>query len=240
MRSNRGWMLLAVLAVLVLLAYHTGEVLGLSAARPANVVTQVPIAEKAVALTFDDGPTPRWTPQVLALLTQEHVPATFFVIGQQVARYPNLVADEVKAGMEVGNHGFQHRLLRRLDARAVAAEVQQAADLIEGAGAPAPRLYRLPAGVYDRTALEVLGQLGYTVIGWSVDPRDWRHRYTAQQMEQMVLRQVGPGAIIIFHDGTNSSQATLDAVRAIIPALRQQGYRFVTVSQLLSLVKGRL
>jgi peptidoglycan/xylan/chitin deacetylase (PgdA/CDA1 family) len=238
--GTRGWWVILGALVLAILAYHTGSVVTAEANRPAPLVTSVPISEKAVALTFDDGPTPKWTPKILELLKAEGVRATFFVIGQQAVKYPHLIAEEVESGMEIGNHGFDHVILRGKTPATIAQEVNAAAEAIEAAGAPAPRLYRLPAGVHDKTALTVLGELGYTVIGWSVDPRDWRHRYTADQMLKLVEKQVGPGRIIIFHDGTNGSQATVDAVRLVITTLRREGYRFVTVGQLLSLVKGRL
>jgi peptidoglycan/xylan/chitin deacetylase (PgdA/CDA1 family) len=233
---------MAVLAAAVLAvgAYRAGLGVGAAVAAPARVVTEVPTSEKVVAFTFDDGPTARWTPQILGILRADKVPATFFVIGQEVVRHPELVTQEVQAGMEIGNHGFRHRRLRGLDRAAIVDEVRQGAQAIETAGAPAPTLYRLPAGVWDRTALSTLGSLGYTVVGWSVDPQDWRHRFTAQQMTDLVLKTVRPGAIVIFHDGTNSSAATVDAVRALIPALKGQGYRFVTVGQLLRINKSRI
>jgi peptidoglycan/xylan/chitin deacetylase (PgdA/CDA1 family) len=220
--------------------YRAGLAVGAAAAAPARVVTEVPTSEKVVAFTFDDGPTRKWTPQILDVLRSNKVPATFFVIGQEVVRHPDLVAEEVRSGMEIGNHGFRHRRLRGLDRSAIVEEVRQGAQAIETAGAPAPTLYRLPAGIWDRTALSVLGSLGYTVIGWSVDPQDWRHRFTAEQMEDLVLKTVRPGAIVIFHDGTNSSTATVEAVRALIPALKAAGYRFVTVSQLLRVNRSRI
>jgi peptidoglycan/xylan/chitin deacetylase (PgdA/CDA1 family) len=236
---RRGWIGMGA-AVLVLLAYHLGGAVTAAATRPAPLVTSVPTAEKVVALTFDDGPTPRWTPAILNLLKEEHVKATFFVIGRQVARYPHLVEQEVRDGMEIGSHGSQHLILRNRSEAAIRTEVEEAAQLIQVAGAPAPRLYRLPAGIYDRQALSVLGALGYTVIGWSVDPRDWRHRLTAEQMLSLVQKQVGPGGIIIFHDGTNGSQATVEATKLVIETLKKEGYRFLTVGQLLKVVNGRL
>jgi peptidoglycan/xylan/chitin deacetylase (PgdA/CDA1 family) len=231
-----GWMLVvgAVLA-----AYLLGQRVGVAEARPAPVVTQVPVGQKVVALTFDDGPTARWTPKILAILKAAGIRATFFVIGQQATRYPYLIAEEVHMGMEVGNHGQNHRRLTGISAAAMRQEVDAGAASIMAAGAPRPRLYRMPAGVYSQTALSILGQLGYTVIGWSVDPQDWRHRWSAEQMLAIVERQVTPGAIIIFHDGTNGSAATVETVRLVIAQLKRQGYRFVTVGQLLKMAGTR-
>jgi peptidoglycan/xylan/chitin deacetylase (PgdA/CDA1 family) len=209
------------------------------AASPAALISRVPTTHKWLALTFDDGPTPTWTPRILAVLEANRVPATFFVIGQQVERYPQLVQQEVKAGMEIGNHGYRHQVLRRRDPGSVRKEVEDNAHLLQSLGVPKPTLYRLPAGVSDPTAMAVLGELGYRVIGWTIDPRDWRHRFSAEQMAQLVIRNAQPGAIIIFHDGTNSSAATVQAVSTLIPALKQQGYQFVTVGRLLSVLPQR-
>ncbi len=106
-------------------------------------------------------------------------------------------------------------------------------------GAPNPTLYRIPGGASDSVALGVLGELGYSVIGWTIDTRDWRHRLTSEQLAQHVEKRASPGAIIIFHDGPNGSQATVDAVSTIIPALEKEGYRFATVKELLRLERPR-
>lgn len=205
--------------------------------RPAAVIKSVLTTKKVVALTFDDGPTPKWTPKVLQVLKDNHVRATFFVIGSHATQRPLLLKEEVDAKMEVGNHGFQHIILRNKSADAVKQEIQQNEALLTSLGVPKPRVYRLPAGSSDTTALKVLGEMGYKVIGWSVDTRDWRRRYSADHMAKLVEKQAAPGAIIIFHDGPNSSQATVDAVKQIIPALKAQGYTFDTVSQMLKLEK---
>ncbi len=200
---------------------------------PAVIVKSVPTTKRVAALTFDDGPSPKWTSDILRILHQNHVKATFFVVGKEAARFPQYLQEEIKAGMEIGSHGYRHRTLRGLSETAVEQDISQNASTLEALGARPLRLYRLPGGGSDATALRVLGRLGYTVIGWSVDPRDWRHIYSAQQMTRMVDKQIRPGGIIIFHDGPNSSQATVDAVANIIPQLKQEGYRLVTVGQLL-------
>lgn len=202
---------------------------------PAVVVRSVPTLKKVVALTFDDGPTRKWTPEILGVLKRNHVKATFFIVGSQVLRYPQYLQEEIKDGMDIGSHGARHVTLRGKSAEVVEREVKDNQVLLESLGAKKPTLYRLPGGNSDKVALTVLGKLGYTVIGWSVDPRDWRHRYSADQMTTIVMKHVEPGAIVIFHDGPNSSKATVDAVSKIIPELKREGYRLVTVQHL---VKG--
>lgn len=210
---------------------------------PAMVVRSVPTLKKEVALTFDDGPTKKWTPEVLRVLDHDHVKATFFIVGTEAVRFPQYLQLELKDHMEIGSHGARHVTLRGKSAAVVEKDVTDNQEILESLGVPKLKLYRLPGGMSDKVALTVLGKLGYVVVGWSVDPRDWRHRYTAEQMTELVVKHTEPGSIIIFHDGPNSSQATVDAVQAIIPRLKQEGYRFVTVGQLikgLSQPKNRL
>jgi peptidoglycan/xylan/chitin deacetylase (PgdA/CDA1 family) len=205
--------------------------------RPAPIIKQVLTTQKVAALTFDDGPTRTWTPKVLQVLEDNHVPATFFVIGSHAIQRPELLKSEVDAKMEIGSHGYQHIILRNKDANAVKQEIQQNEALFTSLGVPKPTVYRLPAGASDTTALRVLGEMGYKVIGWSIDTRDWRRKYSGQEMADKVMKQIQPGSIIIFHDGPNSSQATVDAVKTIVPELKKQGYKFDTVSQMLKLEK---
>ncbi|WP_053958301.1 polysaccharide deacetylase family protein [Sulfobacillus thermosulfidooxidans] len=207
--------------------------LHLTSAAVAPIIRQAMTPHKVVALTFDDGPSPRWTPKVLAVLHKDHVHATFFIIGSHALRHPALVRDEQRAGMDIESHGHQHLILRHRTAAEVRQEVEYNAHILKSLGVPHPTLYRLPGGAADPIALQVLGQMGYRVIGWSIDPRDWQHRYSAAQMVHRIATQIHPGAIIIFHDGPNGSQATVDTVAQIIPALKRDGYRFLTVPQLL-------
>lgn len=205
--------------------------------RPAPVIKSVLTTKKVIALTFDDGPTPKWTPKVLQVLKENHVKATFFVIGSHAMQRPALLKEEVDAKMEIGSHGYEHIILKNKSPEAVKQEIQQNEALLTSLGVPKPSVYRLPAGSSDSTALRVLGEMHYKVIGWSIDTRDWRRRFSADHMAQQVEKQAAPGSIVIFHDGPNSSQATVDAVKQLIPALKQQGYQFDTVSQMLKLEK---
>ncbi|CAB1128778.1 NodB homology domain-containing protein [Candidatus Hydrogenisulfobacillus filiaventi] len=226
-----------------LAGWASAVLLAAAAAAPARaasalVVSRVPTTDKVAALSFDDGPTAKWTPRVLQVLTAHHVPATFFIIGSQANRYPELIREEVKAGMEIGSHGATHLTLRARSAEQVQREVEENAAILTALGAPKPRLYRLPGGRSDAVSLDVLGRMGYTVIGWTIDTRDWQRRYSADHMARQVLREIRPGSIIIFHDGTNSSTATVQAVEQIIPRLQAEGYRLVTVGELVRRLEG--
>jgi peptidoglycan-N-acetylglucosamine deacetylase len=201
-------------------------------ARLAPTVRGVPIAQKVVALTFDDGPSPRYTQQILDALRQNGARATFFLIGQEAVRQPALVKAEAKAGMEVANHGMHHLLLRGKSESEVESEATEAADVIQELTGKRPTLYRLPQGVGDTTARAALGRLGYVVINWSVDTRDYL-RQSPEQLVARAMRQMAPGRIIIFHDGGGNRQASVDAVKMLLPELKAQGYTVTTVSDLL-------
>ncbi len=203
------------------------------ALRMAQMIKAVPTDKKLIAFTFDDGPNRRWTPQVLSLLAQHHAHATFFVIGQEVTRCPDVIQSISRAGMEIGNHGMHHRWLRNLTEEAVKADITGGADAIVAAGGPRPYLYRLPAALADDAARRTLGALHYTVVSWSIDTRDWRRGTSSQRIAQTVMREAAPGKIVIMHDGPAHREATLAALREVLPALQARGYRIVTVGDLL-------
>lgn len=207
------------------------------APRPVRQVRSVHVPIKAVALTFDDGPNPTYTPAILNLLRQYGAKATFFVIGRELMRYPQIVRQEIKQGDEVGNHGMNHLTLNGLDPTAIEAEVQPVEREVTAIAGNRPTLYRLPRGIGDQRALRTLADLGYTTVYWSVDTHDYLRR-SPQAVADQVLREVQPGSIVIFHDGGGNRQNTVTALQTILPALREQGYQMVTVSQLLELAQG--
>ena len=203
-----------------------------AATRIAPTIRGVPVPDKVVALTFDDGPSPRYTPMVLDILRHDGAHATFFVIGQEAVRHGALVRAEARAGMEVANHGMHHMILRGRTESEVESEANEAADVIRQLTGRRPALYRLPQGVGDPAAMAALGRLGYIVINWSVDTRDYI-RQTPDALVARAMRQVAPGRIIIFHDGGGDRSASVEAVRMLLPRLKAEGYTVTTVSDLL-------
>jgi len=224
--------LLAALA-LALAAAPLARAAAPPAPRPAMMIKAVPTQKKLIAFTFDDGPNRRYTPQVLDLLRRYHAKATFFLIGQEVVRFPDVVGQIQKAGMEIGNHGMHHKWLHKLSGDAIGEEIQGGADAITAAGGRRPYLYRLPGGYSSSEASQVLGRLGYTIVGWSVDTRDWRMRATADSVERIVLRDAQPGRIVIMHDGSIHREGTIAALGKVLPELERQGYKIVSVGDLL-------
>ncbi len=225
---------LAMLFVGLGLGGATAAGAAVAAPVPVRVVRAVPVPVKAVALTFDDGPSATYTPEVLSLLQQYAAKATFFVVGREVVRHPQLIRQEAQDGMEIGNHGFNHLTVRGLDPVAIQAEAKPVEQEITAITGNRPTLYRLPRGQGDPRSLRALADMGYTVVAWNIDTMDYLRR-TPQAIAQQVETQVRPGSIVIFHDGGGNRSSTVAALRLLLPVLRQRGYRMVTVSQLLEL-----
>lgn len=197
----------------------------------AQTISYVSTIHKVVAITIDDGPHYKVTPEILAVLKEKQVKATFFVLGTNVAQNPQLLAQEVADGHEIGTHTYSHPLLTKLDSKKIAEEFDKAEKILLQATAPKPTLFRPPGGFYNSQVIEVAHQRGYTVVLWSVDPRDWSCPPTEKVVAQ-VVSEVKPGSIILLHDG-QYPLPTPQALRAIIDHLRKNGYEFVTVSELL-------
>ena len=196
----------------------------------AQTISKVSTTQKVVALTIDDGPNNRVTPEILAILKEKHVKVTFFVIGENVEHFPKLLAQEVAAGHEIGTHTYSHPSLSKLDSNKLVEEFDKAEKVITPT-APKPTLFRPPGGFYNHQVIETAHQRGYTVILWSVVPRDWSRPSTEKVVER-VLRNIKPGSIILLHDG-QYPLPTPQALGIIIDRLRAQEYDFVTVSELL-------
>jgi peptidoglycan/xylan/chitin deacetylase (PgdA/CDA1 family) len=195
---------------------------------------------KQVAITFDDGPS-RWTAEILNTFRAHAARATFFVLGERVGGAEGVLLQAVRDGHELGNHTFTHPRCSKLDAAELADELERTQARIERAVGARPRIVRPPHGdgpdAVDAAAVP-LG-LAQTVL-WSVDPEDWREP-PAETIAEHVLNVVEPGAIVLLHDGFsshesphhNTRQATVDAVRLLVPELIAAGYELVTVSELL-------
>jgi peptidoglycan/xylan/chitin deacetylase (PgdA/CDA1 family) len=191
---------------------------------------------RRIALTFDDGPDPTWTPRILKLLSARDVPATFFVIGERAARSPNLVREMVGAGHEVGNHSWSHRSLWFCTPQRTAIEITRAHELLSDLTGGAPRYYRPPWGMVNAPMFAVLRRHQLQCLFWSVQPEGLRPVSAAIQV-QRVLSRARPGAIVDLHDaeGTPAAPERLyEALPAMIDGLRRDGYELTTISDLLA------
>jgi peptidoglycan-N-acetylglucosamine deacetylase len=234
---RRVCLALVILAVLLAALWYfvenpTSQMFG-------HTVTRVPLQQKIVALTFDDGPNPPYTNEIVRYLHSQHVVATFFVVGRAVQAHPDVVREEVAAGDALGNHTWDHAHLVLERPAHIEREISQAEEAIQKATGIRTYLFRPPFGARDYAVLNVAKRMGFTVIMWSVPlPRDWQNPPPAV-IRDRVLRYVKDGSIIVLHDGnrgrSGNREASVQATKLIVQALRAQGYRFVTVPELLRL-----
>jgi peptidoglycan-N-acetylglucosamine deacetylase len=183
----------------------------------------------AVALTFDDGPWPHTTAQILAILVQRQAPATFFVVGRQAQRYPDLVRQEVAAGMAVGSHSYGHpQPFDRLPVPRIRDEIAHGRRSLVPLGVRSVG-FRPPGGATSATILATAQGLGDRTVLWSVDPADWQRSVTSDQLVWRVLAAVRLGAIVLLHDGGGNRSATVAALPAIIDGLRRLGLTLTVV-----------
>ncbi len=193
-------------------------------ALPASAHTGA--AGKVLYLTFDDGPNPTWTPQILEVLKQYHAQATFFVVGQQAAQYPDLVQDITDAGHIVGNHTWSHRSFEGMGRAEFEDEVRRTVDSLGPLSGAISPLLRPPYGTISEAGRAWAAELGLQVVKWDIDSRDWAEGPTAEGVSSLVISQAAPGRIVLMHDCGGDREATVAALQIILPTLGQDGYVF--------------
>ena len=194
---------------------------------------------RLVALTFDDGPSARYTPAILRRLRAAGARATFFMVGESVLREPGIVRAAVRAGHEIGNHTFGHSRLPDLSSAAVAWELRAGARALERAGAPTPRYARPPWGDFDDRVGAIAAAQGSPLIGWDVVLDKALHGGDVVARVGALVARVRPGSIILAHDGRGTRESTL-AAPPLLARLRERGFQLVTVSELLRTVEHGL
>jgi peptidoglycan-N-acetylglucosamine deacetylase len=214
-------------------------------------IDQIGAAKKKLAITFDDGPAQRWTPQILDVLKEKNVPATFFVIGLDASQWPDVLRREYAEGHEIGNHTYTHPSWDDISKTQIRWELNLTQRLIESTIGVKSILFRPPYGIdHQPEYAEEVAQLpsaqdmGYLIVGQKIDPHDWQSRdgkqIPAKEIIDGVLRQADEGNIILFHDGGGDRSQTVAALPKIIDALRAQGYQFVSVSDLIGKTRAEV
>jgi len=190
-------------------------------------------AGKFVALTFDDGPHETQTDEILAVLQEYGVRATFFPIGQNIAAHPDIIRRVHEAGHEIGNHTYTHATVSKLTDQKLTQELDATAALLKEQCGITPTVFRPPGGDISESAVRLVNELGYRYVLWSwrVDTRDWAS-VSVDSVINTVLDNVRDGDVILFHDYVAGVSPTAKALTVIIPALQERGYQFVTVSEL--------
>jgi cellulose synthase/poly-beta-1,6-N-acetylglucosamine synthase-like glycosyltransferase/peptidoglycan/xylan/chitin deacetylase (PgdA/CDA1 family)/spore germination protein YaaH len=214
-------------------------------------IDQIGAADKKIAITFDDGPDPRWTPKILDILKREHVPATFFVIGLDASQSPELLRREYAEGHEIGNHTYTHPAWDEISKTQARWELNLTQRLIESTLGVKTILFRPPYGIDHQpeyaeevAQLPFAQEMGYLIIGQKIDPHDWQVVHgkpnPASEILDQVLQQANDGNIILFHDGGGDRSQTIAALPQVIDTLRARGYTFVSVPDLLGKTRAQV
>ncbi len=199
-----------------------------------QILWRMPAATRAVYLTFDDGPDPTWTPEILRILGEHQARATFFVVGEKADLYPELVRAAAAAGHSIGSHACQHRSLLFASRHHIHDQLDQADAAIAAAAGFAPRLFRPPYGRFGPAMLAATRDCGKQLVLWQVDSRDYSSRSTPAAIVRRVLRHLQPGTIILLHDGHQRSATTVTALSELLPLLTVRGYRCLPLSQMVT------
>jgi peptidoglycan/xylan/chitin deacetylase (PgdA/CDA1 family) len=226
MKSRAGSLITGIITVLAVTVFVPNPSLisatstGATGPPVAEDLAAVPVAYAGtVYLTFDDGPHPTYTPQVLSLLRKYGVKAVFFEIGQNISNYPSITRNLRSYGMKIGNHTWSHPDLTTLSSSSVTWQLNK----MESALGYRPRCVRPPYGAYNSRIATIIADRGQRLILWTVDPRDWSRPGTTTIVNR-VLANVRDGSRILLHDGGGNRSQTVAAVDILIPKLRARGY----------------
>lgn len=203
---------------------------------PANAYMRGDPRQRLVALTFDDGPDGVFTPRILDVLRQNHAPATFFVVGNRVTAHPDIVRRMVAEGHELGNHSFNHPMLSKLTPAQITNELNTTNDAVRRITGSPMHVVRPPYGEVQPVVTDTATGLGYRVVLWDIDSLDWKHGQTTHGVLANTVPNFRNGAIILHHSAGGHGEDLTDTIEALpteIRTLRSQGYRIVTVSELL-------
>lgn len=185
-----------------------------------------------IALTFDDGPHPRYTPQILDILDKYGIKATFFAIGINADRYPDTMEMVISRGHEIGNHTYTHPHVDRIDSLTLHGEIEKCESALFSHTDYKTKLFRPPEGMIDGYVKSVIKQLDYKVILWDIDTMDWAHT-PPEVIADNVIKNVSSGDIILMHDYISYYSPTPEALEQFIPVLLEKGYKFVVISELI-------
>jgi len=227
------WKIVRLVAVLVtvtlllgVLAYFRES--SLKAYKLEEPIYQGKTGQKMVALTFNVDWGEEYIPDLLKLLKQDKVKATFFLTGRWAEKFPELAGDIKRGGHEVGNHGYRHLHLTKCSAEQIKEEIVKAEKAIEAVTGEQPCLFAPPYGEFDTVVQRVAAELGYKMVMWSLDTIDWQ-RPDASTIVDRVVPRIHNDAIILMHP----TQPTVEALPSILNRLKEEGYRFATVSEII-------
>jgi peptidoglycan-N-acetylglucosamine deacetylase len=198
-----------------------------------SVMTHLPGAGRSIALTFDDGPNPETTPRVLDVLAAKGVRVTFFILGRHAERWPEIVRRVAAEGHQIGNHGYHHRKLHFMSPGYIRHDLTLGTQMIEAAGASAPRCFRAPHGFRNPWVTRIAAEMGQRTIGWSAGVWD-SNKPGVDVIVRRAVKGLSPGGILLLHDGDGydpegDRTQTAAALPIVIDRLRDEGYSFQTL-----------
>lgn len=204
-----------------------------------GTIYRVKTGRKRVALTFDDGPSPVWTPKILDELKKENIKATFFMIGHHVQKYPEVARRVAEEGHTIGNHGYAHSVLLYYTPAEIEEEIKYTEYVIQKITGKTTKLFRPPKAWLRKATKQKIKSMGYEVVLWSLNSKDWvsfNHRHIVRYL----ARRVRNGDILLFHDSGNvfsteggSRNQTVKAVSLLARTLREKGFEFVSIEELI-------
>src|SRR6267378_3929717 len=214
-------------------------------------IDRIGAANKKIAISFDDGPDPQWTPKILDILKEKKAPGVFFIIGDQANKRPDILKREFTEGHEIGNHTFTHPKFDEISHTQIRWELNLTQRLIESTLDVKTILFRPPYGIDHQpeyaeevVQLPLAQEMGYLIVGQRIDPDDWSRRdgkpIPAKEIVDSVLRQASKGNIVLLHDGGGDRSQTLAALPKIIDALRAEGYQLVAASDLIGKTRAQV
>ncbi len=205
-----------------------------SPGQPKTTYSQCHVEGPFIAMTFDDGPHIENTPRLLDMLKERGIKATFFVVGQCAAEYPQILKRIAEEGHEIANHSWSHPQLSKMGEGSVTDQLQRTHDVITQTTGIAPKIMRPPYGAFTPNQRGWANhKWGYKIILWDVDPLDWKIR-NADHVKSVILKETVNGSIILSHD---IHKTTIDAMPATLDGLAAKGFKFVTVSELIAMDK---
>ena len=191
-----------------------------------------------IALTFDDGPHPRYTPKILDILDRYGIKATFFVIGENVKYYPKAFTEILDRGHEIANHTYSHITFSQANLNRLPGEIEKCEAEILNFTENKPKLFRPPEGMISGELKRVASDMDYKVILWDLDTKDWAHT-TPKQICQNVTQNIKSGDVILMHDFIGYNSPTPEALELFLPILIERGYKFVTISELIGIDENK-
>lgn len=244
-RLKKTIIILAVILLLVILSFVLFTIFFDQAVLVRRgTIYHVKSPHKVVALTFDDGPSPEWTPKILDELKKADIKATFFMLGEHVERYPQIARRVVEEGHEIGNHTYDHHVLIYYTTQELEREIRDCEKVIRDITGQTTRYFRPPKAWLTMQEKKKIDGMGYRTVLWTLNSKDWV-TFDGKYIVGYLLGHIKPGDILLFHDSGGvftaeggNRQETVKSISLLAEKLKKKGYSFVTITELLNVNNG--